>query len=46
MIEAGEPVDTAYLDGGTWEVEIAGRMHPAVASLRPLYDPTMSRVKS
>jgi glycine cleavage system aminomethyltransferase T/glycine/D-amino acid oxidase-like deaminating enzyme len=46
MIEAGEPVDTAYLDGGTWEVEIAARRHPAVASLRPLYDPTMSRVKS
>jgi len=46
MIEAGEPVDNAYLDGGTWEVEIAGRMHPAVASLRPLYDPKMSRVKS
>ena len=46
MIEAGEPVDKAYLDGATWEVEINGRMHPAVASLRPLYDPTMSRVRS
>jgi 4-methylaminobutanoate oxidase (formaldehyde-forming) len=46
MIEAGEPVDSAYLDSGTWEVEIAGRTYPAVASLRPLYDPKMSRVKS
>ena len=46
MIEAGEPLDQAYLDGATWEVEIAGRTHPAVASLRPLYDPTMSRVRS
>jgi 4-methylaminobutanoate oxidase (formaldehyde-forming) len=45
MIEAGEPLDQAYLDGATWEVEIAGTMHPATASLRPLYDPTMSRVK-
>jgi glycine cleavage system aminomethyltransferase T len=46
MIEAGEPLDQAYLDNATWEVDIAGKLHPAVASLRPLYDPTMSRVKS
>jgi 4-methylaminobutanoate oxidase (formaldehyde-forming) len=46
MIDAGEPLDQAYLDGATWDVEIAGRLHPATASLRPLYDPTMSRVKS
>jgi 4-methylaminobutanoate oxidase (formaldehyde-forming) len=45
MIEAGEPLDQAYLDGASWEVEIAGRMHPATASLKPLYDPSMSRVK-
>jgi hypothetical protein len=44
-VEAGEPLDQAYLDGATWEVEIAGRTHPAVASFRPLHDPTMSRVK-
>src|SRR5665647_2475967 len=46
MIEADEPLDQAYLDGSTWEVDIAGRTYPAVASLRPMYDPTMSRVKS
>jgi glycine cleavage system aminomethyltransferase T/glycine/D-amino acid oxidase-like deaminating enzyme len=46
MIEAGEPVDQAYLDGGRWEVEIAGRLYPAVASLRPLYDPELKRVRS
>jgi 4-methylaminobutanoate oxidase (formaldehyde-forming) len=46
MIEAGEPLDQAYLDAATWEVEIAGRTFPAVLSLRPLYDPTMSRVRS
>jgi glycine cleavage system aminomethyltransferase T len=45
MIEAGEPVDQAYLDQGTWEVDIAGRKYPAVASLRPLYDPEMKRIK-
>jgi 4-methylaminobutanoate oxidase (formaldehyde-forming) len=46
MIDAGEPIDQAYLDAGSWEVEIAGAHHPAVASLRPLYDPTMARVRS
>ena len=46
MVEAGEPVDQAYLDAGRWEVEIAGRCFPAIASLRPLYDPEMRRVRS
>jgi glycine cleavage system aminomethyltransferase T/glycine/D-amino acid oxidase-like deaminating enzyme len=46
MVEAGEPIDQAYLDAGTWEVEIASKRYPAVASLKPLYDPEMKRVKS
>jgi glycine cleavage system aminomethyltransferase T/glycine/D-amino acid oxidase-like deaminating enzyme len=46
MIEAGEPVNQAYLDAGTWEVDIAGRCYPALASIKPLYDPDMKRVRS
>ncbi len=46
MVDAGQPLDQAYLDGGTWQVDIAGTLHPAVASLKPLYDPEMKRVKS
>ena len=46
MIEAGEPVTQAYLDEGKWEVDIAGRKYPAVASLRPLYDPENKRIKA
>jgi 4-methylaminobutanoate oxidase (formaldehyde-forming) len=46
MIEAGEPVTQAYLDRGAWEVDIAGRCHPALASIKPLYDPEMKRVRS
>jgi len=46
MLEADEPIDQAYLDRGRVEVEIAGRRHPAVASLRPLYDPAMTRIKA
>jgi glycine cleavage system aminomethyltransferase T/glycine/D-amino acid oxidase-like deaminating enzyme len=46
MVDAGEPIDAAYVQGGTWEVDIAGRCYPAAASIRPLYDPTMERIKS
>jgi 4-methylaminobutanoate oxidase (formaldehyde-forming) len=45
MVEAGEPVTSAYLEEGAWSVDIAGRRVPARASLRPLYDPTAARVR-
>jgi 4-methylaminobutanoate oxidase (formaldehyde-forming) len=45
MIEAGEPLDQGWLDRGTWEIEIAGKRHPCVASLKPLYDPESKRIK-
>ena len=38
MIEAGEPINAAYLDNATWEVEIAGKTlsgdHIAQADVR------------
>ena len=46
MIEPGVPVDAAYLSSGTWEVEINGKLYPCVASLRPMYDPEMKRIKA
>jgi heterotetrameric sarcosine oxidase gamma subunit len=46
MIEPGVPVDAAYLNAGTWEVEVAGRCYPGTASLAPLYDPRMTRIKA
>ena len=45
MIEAEEPITQAYLDASDWEVDIAGKAYPAVASLRPLYDPRSERVR-
>jgi 4-methylaminobutanoate oxidase (formaldehyde-forming) len=45
MIEAGEPVTAKYLDEGSWEVEIAGKSYPAMASMKPLYDPANEKVK-
>jgi glycine cleavage system aminomethyltransferase T/glycine/D-amino acid oxidase-like deaminating enzyme len=46
MLDAGEPITQAYLDAGRLEVEIAGKSYPARASIRPLYDPNMSRVRA
>ena len=46
MVEAGEPLDQAWLDSGRWEVDIAGTRYPAVTSLRPLYDPKNERIKA
>ena len=46
MVEAGEPVTSAYLSSGTWDLEIAGCRYPARASMRPLDDPDNLRIKS
>jgi 4-methylaminobutanoate oxidase (formaldehyde-forming) len=46
MIDAGEPITRKWTRAGTWEVDIAGRRHPAIASIRPLYDPKSERVKA
>ncbi|MFI5300194.1 MAG: FAD-dependent oxidoreductase [Polyangiales bacterium] len=45
MIEAGEPLDQAYLDKGAWDIEIAGKRYPCMASLKPLYDAESKRIK-
>jgi 4-methylaminobutanoate oxidase (formaldehyde-forming) len=45
MIENAEPIDAKWIEAGTWEVEIAGKLYPAVASLKPFYDPENKRVK-
>ena len=48
MIEAGQPVNKAYMRSGRWEVEIAGKRFPAEVCLpaRPFYDPKMRRVRA
>jgi 4-methylaminobutanoate oxidase (formaldehyde-forming) len=46
MLEAGQPVNAEYLSACTWEVEIAGKRHPARVSMRPMYDPDNLRIKS
>jgi glycine cleavage system aminomethyltransferase T/glycine/D-amino acid oxidase-like deaminating enzyme len=47
MVSAGErAADAKWIDSGTWEVEIAGRTYPAIASIRPLFDPQMAKIKA
>ena len=46
MIEADEPITQEFLDAGEWTVQIGNARYPAIASLAPLYDPQMERVKS
>jgi 4-methylaminobutanoate oxidase (formaldehyde-forming) len=40
-----EPVTPEWLAAGTWQVDIAGVLHPVEVSLRPMYDPTSARVR-
>ena len=46
MLEAGEPINKAYLTAGRWEVQIGNDRHPAQVSLRPFYDPKSERVRA
>jgi glycine cleavage system aminomethyltransferase T/glycine/D-amino acid oxidase-like deaminating enzyme len=46
MVEGGEPVNGAWCDAAEWQVEVADRMVPARASLKPLYDPTNLKIKT
>jgi glycine cleavage system T protein len=38
--------DAAFVDDGTYEIEVAGQRIPATASLQPFYDPKSIRVKA
>ncbi|MSQ82487.1 MAG: FAD-dependent oxidoreductase [Myxococcales bacterium] len=46
MVDAGEPLNQAWLDAGDWQVEIGGERHPALVSLRPLYDPANAKIRA
>ena len=43
---AAEPITEEWLRAGTWDVEIAGARYPMVASLKPMYDPAMERIRA
>ncbi len=46
VVEADEPIKKAWVEAGKWQIEIAGVRHAAIASVSPMYDPKLLRVKS
>ena len=43
--ELDEPLTAEIVNTGHWEVDVAGVRIKATASLRPLYDPNLDRIK-
>jgi len=41
----GETVTVDFIKSGSYEIDIAGVRYPAKASLRPMYDPQLKRVR-
>ena len=41
----GDVVSAEYIKSGSYEIDIAGTRYPAKASLRPMYDPKLERVR-
>ncbi|NIS79640.1 MAG: FAD-dependent oxidoreductase [Anaerolineales bacterium] len=41
----GETVTVEFIKSGSYEIDIAGVRYPARASLRPMYDPKLERVR-
>jgi len=39
------PLTQAWIDDGTWTVEIGAETYPVIATLRPLFDPKNEKIK-
>ena len=46
MLDADGPLTADWLATGDWQIDVAGQRIPAVASLRPMYDPDNARIKA
>ena len=44
-VTSEEGVTNNYINTGNWEIQIAGVKYPAIASLKPLYDPQNTKIK-
>jgi 4-methylaminobutanoate oxidase (formaldehyde-forming) len=44
-VEHEDGITTDFVRGGSYEIQVAGAMVPAKASLRPMYDPNGERVR-
>jgi len=45
LVDAKTSVTKTYLEDAKWEVNIAGKIFPAIVSLRPLYDPDNAKIR-
>ncbi|MEO1198668.1 MAG: FAD-dependent oxidoreductase [Pseudomonadota bacterium] len=45
FVELDVPLTAEIVSQGRWQIEIAGERVDAVASLKPLYDPAMAKIK-
>ncbi|WIY24459.1 GcvT family protein [Parasedimentitalea psychrophila] len=45
FVELDRPLTAEIVRTGNWQLEVAGERHLATASLRPLFDPKMERIK-
>lgn len=44
--ELDDPLTAVVVGGGSWEISVAGERFPATASLKPLFDPALERVRA
>ncbi len=44
-VQHSENFTADFINSGTYEIEVAGKLYPARASLRPMYDPKSERVR-
>ncbi|MCP5085742.1 MAG: FAD-dependent oxidoreductase [Rhodobacteraceae bacterium] len=45
FVELDEPVTAQTVTDGSWDIDVAGKKIKATASLRPLFDPDMAKIR-
>ncbi|MCP5073222.1 MAG: hypothetical protein GY947_07990, partial [Rhodobacteraceae bacterium] len=45
FVELDEPVTAQTVTNGSWDIDVAGKINKATASLRPLFDPDMAKIR-
>lgn len=45
FVESNSPITTDHVKNDRWEIQIANKRYSATASLRPMFDPNMEKIK-
>ena len=43
---SGEAINASWVNDGSYEVNVGGKLFPVAVSLKPQYDPTNERIRS